>query len=685
LHKAGAKVKFGGRPFEILSVLLERHGELVTREELQKLLWPDTFVDVDHNLNTAINKIREVLGDSSERPRFVETLPKRGYRFIGELHLPIHPVLPVIEPDRGSRSRRWFLIAGGVLTMLIISLAASVLHRSRLQQSVFEPASSTVFPFTALPGRAASPAFSPDGSRIAFVWNGDPKGPNKGFDLYVKALGSETLLRLTTHPSEWVSPVWSPDGTQIAFYRMDGADTGIYAVSALGGPERKIRSTHTIASDFATVSWSHDGRWIAFTDLPPSAEHVSIYLLSMEKLEAKQVPSNPECIREGLPAFSQTGEYLAYWCLRRPYDAVLYVMPTEGGRTKAVSTLRAFPTGLAWSADDKRLVYSVRSLESGITSELGQVDIVSGSTKEITFARSAWQPAVLPVGNKLAYSSLSRRSSLWRRDLVRSETSAVELIPSSRSQFDAQYSPDGGKIAFVSFRSGLQGVWISNADGTDLVQVSDPHYASGSPQWSPDGHKIAFDSHPGERWEIYKVDITERKPRQLLTSITNVIRPHWSNDGRWIYFSSMESGKMGIYRCPALGGDADLLSRGLEDVNARESLDGKAIYFASSHDKSTLKQIALPLQTKAESNLEGLPKIYLAELWTLYQSGIYFVPAATPRSLFYFDLTSKQARKIFEAEGDFGDGLSVSPDGRWIMYSLVGEENSDIMLIDHFQ
>ena len=81
LRKSGVKLKLTGQPFQVLAILLERPGEVVTREELQKRLWPDTFVDVDHNLNTAINKIREVLGDSAESPRFVETLPRRGYRF----------------------------------------------------------------------------------------------------------------------------------------------------------------------------------------------------------------------------------------------------------------------------------------------------------------------------------------------------------------------------------------------------------------------------------------------------------------------------------------------------------------------------------------------------------------------------------------------------------------------------
>src|SRR5215471_8509519 len=82
LRKSGVKLRFGGQPFQVLRILLEHPGDVVTREELQKRLWPDSFVDFDHNINSAINKIREVLGDSAENPRFVETLSRRGYRFI---------------------------------------------------------------------------------------------------------------------------------------------------------------------------------------------------------------------------------------------------------------------------------------------------------------------------------------------------------------------------------------------------------------------------------------------------------------------------------------------------------------------------------------------------------------------------------------------------------------------------
>src|SRR6476620_6982690 len=105
LRKAGLRLKLSGQPFQVLAILLEQPGVVVTREELQKRLWPDTFVDVDHNLNTAINKIREALGDSSENPRFVETLPRRGYRFIAPIAVNGTAAAEAHTPESRSTSK----------------------------------------------------------------------------------------------------------------------------------------------------------------------------------------------------------------------------------------------------------------------------------------------------------------------------------------------------------------------------------------------------------------------------------------------------------------------------------------------------------------------------------------------------------------------------------------------------
>jgi hypothetical protein len=109
------------------------------------------------------------------------------------------------------------------------------------------------------------------------------------------------------------------------------------------------------------------------------------------------------------------------------------------------------------------------------------------------------------------------------------------------------------------------------------------------------------------------------------------------------------------------------------------------VYFASTFSKPVLRKVSLLTLPGTESEVDGLPRVSHAGIWALSPGGIYFVPAEAPRSLRYFDFATKQIRPVFEVDKYFGSGLSVSPDGRWILYSLVGDVNSDIMLVDHFR
>ena len=139
-----------------------------------------------------------------------------------------------------------------------------------------------------------------------------------------------------------------------------------------------------------------------------------------------------------------------------------------------------------------------------------------------------------------------------------------------------------------------------------------------------------FDSCARDHWGIYVADVAERKPRKLVTNIADVLRPHWSRDGKWIYFQIQRNRQAGIYRCPASGGDAIVLAKDTDAINPQESLDGRTVYFASTYANSTLKQVALPPQPGAESEVDGLPRLSDADTWTLSPGGIYFVPAEAP-------------------------------------------------------
>ena len=229
LFRSGVRVSIQDLPLRLLRLLLEAEGRVVTREQLQSALWPeDTFVDFEHGVNTAVKKLRQALDDSAERPKYVETLPKVGYRLMTTVEwmdhlegkLPPARVVainregpfPVPAPGRETpRLTRHILAAAGVLLMFAI---AGYLGWTRPPK---QPKNLSVTPFTTFPGFEIAPSFSPDGDKVVFSWFG--QGKDFQFDLYVKQVGQEQLLQLTHHPASFLASAWSPNGRFIAFKR----------------------------------------------------------------------------------------------------------------------------------------------------------------------------------------------------------------------------------------------------------------------------------------------------------------------------------------------------------------------------------------------------------------------------------------------------------------------------------
>jgi DNA-binding winged helix-turn-helix (wHTH) protein len=188
LRRNGLKVKLQDQPFQLLMVLLERPGELVTREQLRGRLWPaDTFVDFDHSLNAAIRRVRDALGDDPDNPHFIETVPRHGYRFLAEVSEP-GSGLPKIASPSHSLPRRAILI----LLALLAVLGFGAMH-----YMIRRPSSSLFMrtvPLTTSKGAEGQPAFSRDGEQVAFIWDGDTA---KGTDVYLKRIGTDRPLQLT--------------------------------------------------------------------------------------------------------------------------------------------------------------------------------------------------------------------------------------------------------------------------------------------------------------------------------------------------------------------------------------------------------------------------------------------------------------------------------------------------------
>jgi Tol biopolymer transport system component/DNA-binding winged helix-turn-helix (wHTH) protein len=691
IRKNGIRIRLQAQPFQLLALLLVNAGEVVSREEICRDLWPgDTFVDFDHSLAAAVNKIREALGDAADNPKYIETIPKRGYRFIATIR-PEPPVVMAVPDVRESvefapapaakAKTRWKWAIGLAAVAVAAAAAISFLWMSRKPK---DSPPMTMVPFTSYPGSETAPSFSPDGSRIAFSWDsGSGSGSGRPqYDLYVKAIGSETLLRLTNHPSDWISSTWSPDGTQIAFHRLAVDGTGVYVVPALGGPERKLIATHAPANLAAPLSWSPDGKWIAYADrAADGGDGNRSFLLSVDTLESHEFPHDPSCRHEGALTFSHGGQELAMVCAHNTSSWEYLVTDLQGKSRREVATLPDQLTMPVWSGDDKFLIVAVATA-TGYAFE--EFPVRGGEVRTLSPTPGEWL-AVSLDGRKLAVSVSDNHVNIWRKDLRHPEVPAVQVYASTLQQNNAQYSPDGKHVAFASARSGTWTVWVADIDGSNLVQISQEGHA-GHPRWSPDSRKIAFDmEEPRRQVGAYTADISDRVAHKLKTNVRESSDPFWSHDGKWIYFRGYEGISRQLYRCPAEGGDGTLLAASADIRVPIESADGKVLYFGRRNGDAYIVMLALDQPGATPQEVPGMPAISDEHQWTLVQDGIYFTPQDSPRSICFFDFATRKTREIFKADKDLAEGMSISPDGRYALYSQIDESNADIMLFNNFR
>ncbi|HEY1215026.1 MAG TPA: winged helix-turn-helix domain-containing protein, partial [Bryobacteraceae bacterium] len=350
LLKRGIKIKLQEQPFRLLALLLEHPGEVVTREQLRSTLWPeDTFVDFEHSVNAAVAKLRQALGDSAENPRFIETVPRRGYRFIAPVSAPDRSFQsggeirsgevsalpaeapPTIGPHR-PRSALW-LLSGGAIFLLLLIGAALWFFGLRPEHPAAPP---SVAPLTSSLGLELDPCFSPDGNQVAYIWNG-PRQDN--LDIYVKLIGGGEPLRLTTDPAPDLSPAWSPDGRQIAFVRhLSEEKSVVMLVPALGGVERKLmeipNSARAMGNFFPTnvmpprmLAWSPDGEWLVVAEASVAGGATSLLAYSMNTGERRTLTVAHSYRGDLNPAFAPDGSWLAFSSSQAFEVSDLYLLP----------------------------------------------------------------------------------------------------------------------------------------------------------------------------------------------------------------------------------------------------------------------------------------------------------------------------------------------------------------------
>jgi Tol biopolymer transport system component/DNA-binding winged helix-turn-helix (wHTH) protein len=542
LLRDGQSIRVERKPLELLILLASRQGHLVTRPEIAQRLWDsEVFVDTEHGINTAIRKIRQVLGDDSEEPRFVQTVTGKGYRILCTVEVsngqtsvhnpliiddPADDPVPKLQSAEYRRRPKQLLSAIVVATVLVICLTIAFLYvrrplpRPRITE--YNQITHDGRPKHLIGTDGSRLYFSPDPSEAiaqVSVSGGEVtqvpiEVPDPGM-LAISPDGSTFLLQSGDEMSVWsdgilggslrrmngvfaTSAAYSADGEYVAYVTRDG---DIYRVRSDGTePQRLVsKSTAAPSSEWSpyALDWSPDGRILRFSELNKIWE-VSSTGSNLHRLFSGQPASNPHCFGHWTP------------------DGKFFIYLSGVQRRSAIGTFYQIST-----LDERRGPFRQPSSEP--------IQLTSGPMR--------WYGAIPSKdGTKIFALGVTQRG-----ELVRFDSTSRQLLPfldGISAEFLA-FSPDGKSVAYVTFPEGI--LWRANADGSGRVQLTGPPLYPTSPRWSPDGSQILFSASPDAQNTalLYVVSSRGGEPHRLIPEDNGKqVDGTWSPDGRRIVFHS---------------------------------------------------------------------------------------------------------------------------------------------------
>jgi serine/threonine protein kinase/dipeptidyl aminopeptidase/acylaminoacyl peptidase len=596
--------------------------------------------------------------------------------------------------QEGTRRSLSFGKRAGVIAVLVLSIVAgAVVLATRARPDTANLTDVTMKPLTSQSGWELAPALSPDGESIAFTWSAKLDGPRQ---VYVKRDQESEPRALTTSTNGQIGYLaWSPDATRIAFKRRfpDGSGAIDWTGSS-GGEEHKVLDL--ISADLSSsIDWSPDGKTLAFSDSPPATGRpLAIYLYNLQTGERRKLTSPPPNLwGDWNPKFAPDGRTIAFKRVTGFWADDVYLVPAGGGQVKQFTASRHGIWGHAWMPDGKSLLISCQ--RSGTVFGIWRFPldapdrperIAQGSGDTIT-------PATSIGSRRMAWVN-----QLWDLNIYRvaakGDSKPEPVIASTQRDNNPAYSPDG-RIAWVSDRSGSREIWLMRADGSGQTQVT---HLNGPQvdhlQWSFDGRYLAFDSRPKGYSDIFLLECSPGtlncgEPQAM--GVSPAVEPGWSADSQTIYFSSNRTGPSLIWKRAVSGGQVLQVTQ-TESLCARESPDGKWLYFSGTGNESAISRV--PGSKGAAQPAEVVPIVDISskaqsEGWALTENELVFIgrpDGARPAGIRAYNLTTGKIRPILDLKEVFLDrgdiSLSVSKDGKSILYAQLDRSGSNVIVAE---
>jgi len=554
VRQAGEIRKITPRAFEVLLYLVEHRGRTVEKQEIFEQIWRDQFVS-DNALTRIVKEIRRVLGDEASAPRFIETVPKRGYRFIAEVEEIAAPEAASAAENAADQSfkpddsppfahqkpRPPYLILTAALAFAALVLLGGWLFFNN-RNAANAPAIERTSQITRGSGLDNFPAISADGKLLAY--SSDQSG---SFEIYVKPIASDAReIQITADANQNFQPAFSPDGQRLAFHSKTRG--GIWIAPVSGGTARQL-------TDFGShPEFSPDGSQIAFqtgglTDLgaasrtiPPSV----LWTVAADGTNPRQLTQAGNPIGgHSSPRWSPDGSRVVF-NVEDSSSFGFWSIRVRDGKLQKISSMGFDPV---YAPDGKRIYYASFN-------GLWQIPVSSGDdrpTGEATLLADDGPAQIRSLrisadGKKLVYAMMMSGSNLATIDLD-SKGEAVgnpsPFLPNSAFRNATPiFSPDGSRVVYTTWQTGARGrLWIADSDGqnpTEMVQNA------GIPSWFADGVRIGFISQLEGAPQFRAINAATGRGTTLYTFKSEVNYAKISPDGKTLAFNSKEGGTINV-------------------------------------------------------------------------------------------------------------------------------------------
>jgi Tol biopolymer transport system component/DNA-binding winged helix-turn-helix (wHTH) protein len=513
LERAGVPVALEPKAFNLLALMVQRPGHLFTKQEIFDQVWPGTAV-TDHALTRIVAQIRRALGDEAREARYLETVPTRGYRWIR----PVETVEPVAEP-RGAR-RLSFVPVMALAAMVIVALVVARRDDVSGRASATGAVGQWPLQLTTHAGLDLYPALSPREDAIAFV--SDRTGP---FEIFVRALdGSATEMPLTSDGGQNVQPAWSPDGTLIAYHSQ--RSSGIWVVPSRGGTPKQI------VAEGSRPAWSPDGAHIAFQS-DEHADAAPFGFAAQAGSTIRIISANggtaSELTRRGTPpgghaapSWSPDGRYLSFAVFDAGPSNGLWLLDRQTGAVRLLQRRDAIyetvfaPDGSAIyvAGGDALIARLPFDAATGIVTGQAEIIPVPGvpGVRGLSISRD---------GARLAFAGLGLSSQIWAQQVTTNGAPVGDpralTSDTSRRNSTPVISPDGTKVAYMSSRRGQQpNLWTMDVDGGHVLQLTEDDTYDSQPEWSADSARVTYKADDRSADRLQSIDVATRTTKTIV-------------------------------------------------------------------------------------------------------------------------------------------------------------------------